>query len=53
MAGIKVLESDTIADIDEALTFLCETLRAQTNRQQFLTIVDDLLDERLGKCESQ
>ena len=53
MATIKVLDSDTIADIDEALTFLCETLRSHTNRQQFMAIVDELLDERLGKCESQ
>jgi len=53
MASIKVLESDTVADIDEALTFLCETLRAHSNRQQFMNIVDELLDERLGKCESQ
>lgn len=53
MAGIKVVETDTIQDIDEALTYLSETLKTQHNPQQFMSIVDALLDERLGKqCES-
>jgi len=49
MAGIKVAESDTIADIDEALSYLVETLKTCLNRPQFMVIVDELLDERLGK----
>jgi hypothetical protein len=49
MAGIKVVESDTVADIDEALSYLVETLKTCLNRSQFMAIVDELLDERLGK----
>jgi hypothetical protein len=49
MAGIKVVESDTVADIDEALSYLVETLKTCLNRRQFMAIVDELLDERLGK----
>jgi hypothetical protein len=49
MAGIKVVESDTVADIDEALSYLVETLKTCLNRSQFMAIVDALLDERLGK----
>jgi len=49
MAVIKVAESDTIADIDEALSYLVETLKTCQNRTQFMVIVDELLDERLGK----
>jgi hypothetical protein len=49
MAGIKVAESDTIADIDEALSYLVETLKTCLNRSKFMAIVDELLDERLDK----
>lgn len=49
MAGIKVVESDTIADIDEALRYLVEALKTCPNRSQFMAIVDELLDERFGK----
>jgi hypothetical protein len=49
MAGIKVADSDTIADIDEALAFLVETLKTQLDRKAFMTIVDELLDERSAK----
>ena len=49
MAVIKVAESDTIADIDEALSYLVQTLKTCLNRPQFMAIVDALLDERLDK----
>lgn len=49
MAGIKVAEGDTIADIDEALSYLVETLKTCLNPDAFLEIVDALLDERLEK----
>ena len=49
MAGIKVTDSDTIADIDEALSYLVETLKTCLNRSEFMAIVNELLDERLGK----
>lgn len=49
MAGIKVDEGDTVADIDEALAYLTETLKRVLNRSDFLEIVDALLDERLEK----
>jgi len=49
MAGIKVAESDTIADIDEALSYLVETVKTQSDGQSFKAMVDELLDERLNK----
>ena len=49
MAGIKVAEGDTVADIDEALSYLVETLKTCLNPDAFLEIVDALLDERLEK----
>lgn len=50
--AIQVDTSDTIEDIDEALAFLVETLKAQSNPQQFMSIVDALLDERLEKSNA-
>lgn len=53
MASIQISESDSIKDIDEALTYLCDALKSTTNRDLFMSIVDDLLDARLGcSCES-
>ena len=52
MANIQILESDSIQDIDEALIHLCIALKSSINRELFLSIVDDLLDARLGRsCE--
>lgn len=52
MARLQVVEGDTIEDIDEALGYLSEQLRKHINRETFLAICDDLLDERLKQCES-
>jgi len=53
MASIQVVESDSIEDIDEALTHVCVALKSCVNRDLFLSIADDLLDERLNKsCAS-
>ena len=45
-------EPVTIGDIDEALGYLCETLRQVPNNAEFMSIVDELLDKRLEmtKC---
>ena len=47
MAKIHVVEGDSIEDIDEALSFLCETLRTALNKKLFLdfTPVDPIEDE--------
>lgn len=46
MAVMVDKQIHTIADIDEALGYLVETLRQQPNPETFLAIVDELLDAR-------
>ena len=47
--AVLVKESDTLADIDEALSNVVETLKQATDREQFMTTVNALLDARLEK----
>lgn len=49
MATIRVEQSDTIKDIDEALSHIVETFKAFNNKKDLMPIVDGLLDERLEK----
>lgn len=50
--AVNTDEPVTIGDIDEALGYLCETLRQVPDRPKFMGIVDELLDKRLEmtKC---
>lgn len=39
-------EASTLEEIDEALGFLVNTLRSQSDRESFMSMVDELLDAR-------
>ena len=47
-------EPETVAEIDEALGYLVETLRQVPDQSLFMAIVDELLDKRLeiAECSS-
>lgn len=49
--SITVDEQTTLADIDEALSFVCETIKGSSNPQGLTSLVDGLLDERLAKSK--
>jgi len=40
-------EPISCAEIDEALGYLCDTLRQQPDKELFINIVNELLDARL------
>jgi hypothetical protein len=44
---VNHVEQVTLAEIDEALGYLVDTLRQQPDRDVFMCIVDELLDARL------
>jgi len=44
---VNHVEQVTLAEIDEALGYLVDTLRQQPDRNVFMCIVDELLDARL------
>lgn len=44
---VNNVEQVTLAEIDEALGYLVDTLRQQPDRDVFMGIVDELLDARL------
>jgi len=45
---VNQIEQVTVAEIDEALGYLVDTLRQQPNPDVFMSIVDELLDARLA-----
>jgi len=45
--AVNTDEPVTIAELDEALGYLCDTLHRVPNQAQFMNIVNELLDKRL------
>jgi len=50
--SVNTDEPVTVAELDEALGYLCETLHQVPDNAEFMSIVDELLDKRLEmtKC---
>lgn len=50
--AVNTDEPVTIAELDEALGHLCDTLHRVPNQAQFMNIVNELLDKRLEMTDA-